>query len=100
MRPNKMKQMWRENKCVTMGWLSISNGFTAEVMARQGFDALVVDMQHGPTDMANLWPLLQALSQPDTVPGERVAWHDPAQTIKEMGFGATRHPLPHSTQAE
>src|SRR5919198_969031 len=55
MRPNKMKQVWREGRCVTMGWLSISNGFTAEVMARQGFDALVVDMQHGLTDMANLW---------------------------------------------
>ena len=49
MRPNKMKQIWREGRCVTMGWLSISNGFTAEVMARQGFDALVVDMQHGLT---------------------------------------------------
>ncbi len=63
MRPNKIKQMWRENKCVTMGWLSVSNGFTAEVMARQGFDALVIDMQHGLTDMANLWPMLQAVSQ-------------------------------------
>ena len=29
MRPNKIKQMWREGKCVTMGWLSVSNGFTA-----------------------------------------------------------------------
>src|SRR5204862_118944 len=78
MRPNKMKQIWREGRCVTMGWLSISNGFTAEVMARQGFDALVVDMQHGLTDMANLWPMLQAISQTDTVPVVRVAWNDPA----------------------
>src|SRR5580765_378485 len=62
MRPNRIKQMWREGKCVTMGWLSISNGFTAEVMARQGFDALVIDMQHGLTDMANLWPMLKAVA--------------------------------------
>ena len=47
MRPNKMKQMWRDGKCVTMGWLSLSHGFTAEVMARQGFDALVVDISTG-----------------------------------------------------
>src|SRR4029077_5014836 len=78
MRPNKMKQLWRENKCVTMGWLSVSNAFTAEVMARQGFDALVIDMQHGLTDMANLWPMLQAVSQTDTVPVVRVAANDPA----------------------
>ena len=34
MRPNKMKQMWKDGRCVTMGWLSVSHGFTAEVMAR------------------------------------------------------------------
>src|SRR5215813_2014708 len=73
MRPNKMKQLWRENKCVTMGWLSVSNAFTAEVMARQGFDALVVDMQHGLTD---------------TVPVVRVAWNDPATIMKALDFGA------------
>ena len=43
MRPNKIKQLWNEGKCPTLGWLSISNGFTAEIMARQGFDALCVD---------------------------------------------------------
>src|SRR5215813_13796211 len=88
MRPNKIKQLWREGRCVTMGWLSISNGFTAEVMARQGFDALVVDMQHGLTDMANLWPMLQAISQTDTVPVVRVAWNDPATIMKALDFGA------------
>jgi 4-hydroxy-2-oxoheptanedioate aldolase len=87
-RPNRIKQIWRENRCVTVGWLSISNGFTAEVMARQGFDALVVDMQHGLTDMANLWPMLQAISQTDTVPVVRVAWNDPATIMKALDLGA------------
>jgi 4-hydroxy-2-oxoheptanedioate aldolase len=88
MRPNKIKQMWRENKCVTMGWLSVCNGFTAEVMARQGFDALVIDMQHGLTDMTNLWPMLQAVSQTETVPVVRVAWNDPAAIMKALDLGA------------
>jgi 4-hydroxy-2-oxoheptanedioate aldolase len=87
-RPNRMKQIWREGRWVTMGWLSISNGFTAEVMARQGFDALVIDMQHGLTDMANLWPMLQAVSQTDTVPVVRVPWNDPATIMKALDFGA------------
>ena len=88
MRPNKMKQLWREKKCVTMGWLSISHGFTAEVMARQGFDALVVDMQHGLTDMNGVWPMLQAISQTETVPVVRVPWNDPATIMKALDFGA------------
>ena len=68
MRPNKIKEMWRDGKFVTLGWLSVSHGFTAEVMARQGFDALCVDMQHGTNDMNDVWPMLQAISQTDTVP--------------------------------
>jgi 4-hydroxy-2-oxoheptanedioate aldolase len=87
-RPNKIKQIWGANRCVTMGWLSVSNAFTAEVMARQGFDALVVDMQHGLTDLANLWPMLQAISQTETVPVVRVAWNDPATIMKALDFGA------------
>src|SRR5678815_1569245 len=71
-----------------MGWLSISHPFTAEVMARQGFDALNVDMQHGLTDMANLWPMLQAISQTETVPVVRVAWNDPAAIMKALDLGA------------
>src|ERR1051325_9147213 len=83
-----MKQMWKDGKGVTMGGLSVSRPFTAEVMARQGFDALVVDMQHGTTDMSDLWPMLQAISQTDTVPVVRVPWNDPATIMKALDFGA------------
>jgi 4-hydroxy-2-oxoheptanedioate aldolase len=83
-----MKQLWREGRCLTMGWLSVSHGFTAEVMARQGFDALVVDMQHGLTDMNDVWPMLQAISQTDTVPVVRVPWNDPAMIMKVLDLGA------------
>ena len=88
MRPNKIKQIWREGRCVTMGWLSLSHGFTAEVMARQGFDALVVDMQHGLTDFSNLWPMLQAISQTETAPVVRVPWNDPATIMRALDMGA------------
>src|SRR6202161_1601980 len=88
MRPNKIKQMWKSNQCVTLGWLSISHGFTAEVMARQGFDALCVDLQHGTSEMKDVAPLLQAISQTDTVPVVRVAWNEPATIMKALDLGA------------
>ena len=47
MRKNKIKEKWRAGKFTTLGWLSIAHSFTAELMARQGFDALCVDLQHG-----------------------------------------------------
>ena len=61
MRPNKIKQMWKAGQCATLGWLSVSHGFTAEVMARQGFDALCIDLQHGTAEMGDVLPMLHWL---------------------------------------
>ena len=88
MRPNKIKQMWKEGKPVTLGWLSIANSFSAEVMARQGFDALCIDLQHGATGMSDLLAMLQAVSQTDTTPVVRVPSSDPATIMKALDFGA------------
>ncbi len=88
MRPNKIKQMWRDGKCATLGWLSVSHGFTAEVMARQGFDALCIDLQHGTSEMQDVAPMLQAISQTETVPVVRVAWNEPATIMKALDLGA------------
>lgn len=88
MRQNPIKQLWREGKPVTLGWCSIPSGFTAEVMARQGFDALCIDMQHGLIDYNDVWPMLQAISQTDTAPVVRVPWNDPAMIMKALDAGA------------
>src|SRR5260370_20846665 len=88
MRKNKIKEMWRAKKCVTLGWLSLSHGFIAAVMARQGFDALCVDLQHGTAEMRDVAPMLQAISQTDTVPVVRVAWNEPAAIMKALDLRA------------
>ena len=41
---NKVKQLWQEGKPVINGWLSIGNGFSAEVVASQGYDSVMIDM--------------------------------------------------------
>jgi len=88
MRPNRIKKLWSDGKFATLGWLSISHSFTAEIMARQGFDALCVDLQHGTSDLNNILPMLQAISQTDTVPVVRVAWNDPAAIMRALDLGA------------
>ena len=88
MRPNKIKQMWRDGKTGVMGWLLLSHPFTAEMMARQGFDCLCVDLQHGTSEMSDVLPMLQAISQTETVPIVRVAWNDPAAIMKALDLGA------------
>ena len=88
MRSNKLKEMWRAGQPVTLGWCSIPNGFTAELMARQGFDALCIDMQHGLSDFSDVWPMLQAISQTETVPVVRVPWNDPPIIMRALDAGA------------
>ena len=88
MRQNKIKQMWRDGKPSTLGWLSIGHSFSAELMARQGFDALCVDLQHGTSEWSDVLPMLQAVSQTDTVPFVRVSWNDPAAIMRALDLGA------------
>tara|TARA_E500000331_G_scaffold24983_1_gene21487 strand:+ start:1979 stop:2653 length:675 start_codon:yes stop_codon:yes gene_type:complete len=57
-------------------------------MARQGFDALCVDLQHGTSEMNDVLPMLQAISQTETVPFVRVAWNDPAAIMRALDLGA------------
>ena len=100
MRANKIKQMWKDGKPVTLGWLSIANSFSAEVMARQGFDALCIDLQHGANTMGDLIPMLQAVSQTDTTPVVRVPWNDPATIMKALDYGAYAIIVPLVSTAE
>ena len=50
MRPNTVKQLWRDGKCAVGGWLSVPSTYSAEIMAHQGFDWLCIDTQHGAID--------------------------------------------------
>ena len=90
MRPNRLKQLWREGKPVLTGWCSSADPFVAEVMVRGGFDALILDMQHGMgigPDRAATW--LQAVGQnPDVTPIVRVPWNEPAYIQWVLDAGA------------
>jgi len=89
MRPNKVKQLWRENKPVSMAWLSTPDTFIAETMAQVGLDAITLDMQHGMAigpDRAAL--ALQAISTTDTIPLVRVPWNDPIYIQYVLDAGA------------
>jgi 4-hydroxy-2-oxoheptanedioate aldolase len=88
MRPNTLREIWKRGDAVVNGWLSIPSSFSAEVMAHQGFDSLVVDMQHGVIDYDSAIALLQAISTTSVIPLSRVPWNDPARLMKILDAGA------------
>ncbi|MDP8925204.1 MAG: aldolase/citrate lyase family protein [Chloroflexota bacterium] len=89
MRPNKVKQYWQEKKPLAMGWLGSPDTYIVETMANSGFDALVLDMQHGMgigPDRAVI--ALQAISTTDVTPLVRVPWNDPIYIQYVLDAGA------------
>ena len=101
MRINKVKSLWQEGKAPTVAWLDTADTYVAESMANVGFDALVLDMQHGMAigpDRAALW--LQAVSTTDTVPIVRVPWNEPffIQWVLDAGAYGVIVPLVNSRE--
>ncbi len=88
MRENALKKIWARGEAVVNGWLSIPSGFSAEVMAHQGFDSLTIDMQHGVVDYQVAVSMLQGISTLGVVPLARVPWNDPARLMKILDAGA------------
>ena len=76
MRENTLKKIWARGGVVVSGWLSIPSAFSAEVMAHQGFDSLVIDMQHGVVDYQAAAGMLAAISTTPVIPLARVPWLD------------------------
>jgi 4-hydroxy-2-oxoheptanedioate aldolase len=88
MRENRLKRLWAAGEKTVNGWLAIPNGFSAELMAHQGFESLTVDMQHGMVDYQAAVSMLQAISTTDTVPLVRVPWNEPGVLQKVLDAGA------------
>ncbi len=89
MRPNLVKEKWRNGQAAIGGWCSIPSTTTAEVMAQQGFDWLCIDTQHGLIDYTNALPMLTAIStSATTMPFVRVPWNEPSIIMKYLDAGA------------
>lgn len=88
MRENRVRTLWTEGKAALNGWLHIPSTWSAEIMAHQGWDSLVVDMQHGMMGMETAIQMLQAISTTDTVPMARVNWNTPGDIMRLLDAGA------------
>ena len=75
-------------------WLTIPSSWTAEIMARSGFDLCTIDVQHGLMDYQNGLSMLQAIGNTKALPLIRV--HDNAipNLMKWLDAGALGLILP------
>jgi 4-hydroxy-2-oxoheptanedioate aldolase len=71
MRPNRLRELFAARQTALGGWCSINSPFAAELMGHSGFDAVVVDLQHGPLYLDAAVPMLQAISATGAMPMAR-----------------------------
>lgn len=88
MKKNRLLELWSDGQPVINGWLSIGNSFTAEIMASQGYDSMVIDAQHGLLDYADSVGMMQAMRASGTVPIVRVPWLAPDAVMRALDAGA------------
>jgi 4-hydroxy-2-oxoheptanedioate aldolase len=70
--PTPLKERCRDDGTVLGAWLSLRDPLLAEAAATSGYDYVVVDMQHGLNDYADVFSMLQAMARTLPVPIVRV----------------------------
>lgn len=89
MRPNRVKALWREGTAVRATWSLSGDPLTAEILGNAGFDAVLIDMQHGFTiGPERVGAFLHAISTTPAVPMVRVPWNDPVHLQYVLDAGA------------
>jgi 4-hydroxy-2-oxoheptanedioate aldolase len=86
-RVKAMKDKLKVGKPIFGAWLSLNDPAAAEILARTGFDFLLIDMEHGPWDLVTLQHTLMGFNGTDTVPVVRVPWNDHVRIKQVLDMG-------------
>lgn len=85
---NPLRASLATGRACVNGWLSMSNSYGAELMARCGWDSLTVDMQHGVQDYSSLVQCFQGAACAGVPPLARVASNEGGIIGKVLDAGA------------
>jgi 4-hydroxy-2-oxoheptanedioate aldolase len=88
MRANRLRELWDAGKPAINGWCSMPGGFSAELMASMGWDAVTIDTQHGVIGYSEMLAMLQAISTTAATPLVRVSWNQPGEIMRALDAGA------------
>jgi len=68
-------------------WLHMCSPIAAEVLALAGYDALIIDHEHGAGDLVGAIGIMQAMSATPTAPIVRAPWNDPVALKRILDTG-------------
>jgi 2-keto-3-deoxy-L-rhamnonate aldolase RhmA len=97
---NYVKRLLKEGKKVTAAWAQAGSSITAEILGESGFDAVMIDLEHGPGDIMTLIHQIQGLKGQPAIPFVRAPWNDFVQIKKILDAGTFGLLVPYVNTAE
>ena len=88
MRKNRLRELFATDRAAFAGWMGLDSAYAAEVVGSCGFDAVVIDGQHGMAGFETTVAMLQALSHTAAVPMVRVSQNNLAEINRVLDAGA------------
>lgn len=85
---------------VTGTWLNLGSNISAEIAARAGFDWVLIDLEHGSGNEADLVSQLQAVDTTETVSIVRIAWNETPRFKRTLDMGPGGIMIPYVNTAE
>jgi 4-hydroxy-2-oxoheptanedioate aldolase len=86
---NRVKELWKQGKPAVQGWCSTGNPYIAEMMGHAGFDAVVIDWQHGlGVSQESVLACIQAVGNTEAVPMVRMPKNSPEYISYVLDAGA------------
>jgi 4-hydroxy-2-oxoheptanedioate aldolase len=98
--PNAFKRALRAGKRQIGLWSTLSSSYTVEALAGAGFDWLLLDTEHSPSDLENLLTQLQAAAPYASHPIVRVPWNDMVTVKRVLDIGAQSLLIPYVQDAD
>jgi len=97
---NPFKRALKAGKAQIGLWSTLSSSYTVEAIAGAGFDWILLDTEHSPTDLENLLTQLQAAAPYSSHPVVRVPWNDMVTMKRVLDIGAQSLLIPYVQSAD
>src|SRR5699024_12700820 len=96
---NQFKQALQKKQHQLGLWATLSNPYSAEIIARAGFDWLLFDMEHSPSEIGTVLGQLQAAAPYPVPPVVRTTCKDAGQQNRLLDSGAETRLIPYVAAA-
>ena len=96
---NRCKRKMLAGEPALGAWLSMGSPIAAEIVADAGYDAVIMDHEHGPGDLLNAVTLMQAASASGATPMMRVPWNDMVYIKRALDIGVMGIIIPYVQNA-